>query len=131
MLDKLAAVVSRYEEICFRSEQPDFYNDPKKAAAFLRERNDLEPIVEAYRAYRAAEREGWRTVPVDVATAVRAAYEALGSPPVAVRSSATAEDLPGAAFAGQQDTYLDVSGPDAVLEAVRGCWASLRRTRAG
>ena len=57
MLDKLAAVVSRYEEICFRSEQPDFYNDPKKAAAFLRERNDLEPIVEAYRAYRASEQD--------------------------------------------------------------------------
>jgi len=36
MLDKLAAVESRYAEICFRSEQPDFYNDPKKAAAYLR-----------------------------------------------------------------------------------------------
>ena len=57
MLDKLAAVESRYEEICFRSEQPDFYNDPKKAAAFLRERNELEPIVETYQAYRAAERD--------------------------------------------------------------------------
>ena len=57
MLDKLAAVESRYEEICFRSEQPDFYNDPKKAAAFLRERNDLEPIMEAYRAYRTAEQD--------------------------------------------------------------------------
>ena len=57
MLDKLAAVANRYEEICARSEQPDFYNDPKKAAATLRERNDLEPIVEAYHAYRAAERD--------------------------------------------------------------------------
>ncbi len=57
MLDKLAAVANRYEEICARSEQPDFYNDPKKAAAILRERNDLEPIVEAYLAYRAAERD--------------------------------------------------------------------------
>ena len=57
MLDKLAAVESRYEEICFRSEQPDFYNDPKKAAAFLRERNDLEPIMDAYKAYRAAEQD--------------------------------------------------------------------------
>ena len=57
MLDKLAAVVSRYEEICFRSEQPDFYNDPKKAAAFLRERNELEPIVETYQAYRAAQQD--------------------------------------------------------------------------
>ena len=57
MLDKLQAVESRYEEICARSEQPDFYNDPKKAAAFLRERNDLEPIIEAYRAYRQAEQD--------------------------------------------------------------------------
>ena len=54
MLDKLAAVESRYEEICARSEQPDFYNDPKKAAATLREKNDLEPIIEAFRAYKAA-----------------------------------------------------------------------------
>ncbi len=57
MLDKLQAVASRYEELCARSEQPDFYNDPKKAAAILRERNDLEPIIEAYRAYREAERD--------------------------------------------------------------------------
>ena len=57
MLDKLAAVENRYEEICARSEQPDFYNDPKKAAATLREKNDLEPIIEAFRAYRAARQE--------------------------------------------------------------------------
>ncbi len=57
MLDKLAAVESRYEEICARSEQPNFYDDPKKAAAFLREKNDLEPIIEAYQAYRRAEQD--------------------------------------------------------------------------
>ena len=57
MLDKLAAVESRYEEICARSEQPDFYEDPKKAAAYLREKNDLEPIIEAYQAYRRAEQD--------------------------------------------------------------------------
>ena len=57
MLDKLAAVSNRFEELCARSEQPDFYNDPKKAAAILRERNDLEPIIDAYRAYRNAEQE--------------------------------------------------------------------------
>ncbi|MBQ6851605.1 MAG: peptide chain release factor 1 [Oscillospiraceae bacterium] len=57
MLDKLAAVESRFEELCARSEQPDFYSDPKKAAAILRERNELEPIVEAYQAYRSAERD--------------------------------------------------------------------------
>ncbi len=57
MLNKLQAVESRYEEICARSEQPDFYADPKKAAAFLREKNDLEPIIEAFRAYRTAQQD--------------------------------------------------------------------------
>ena len=57
MLDKLAAVANRYEEICARSEQPDFYADPKKAAAVLREKNELEPIVEAYHAYRQAQQD--------------------------------------------------------------------------
>ena len=57
MLDKLAAVESRYEELCARSEQPDFYADPKKAAQFLREKNELEPIIEAYRAYRQAQQD--------------------------------------------------------------------------
>ena len=57
MLDKLQAVENRFEELCARSEQPDFYNDPKKAAAILRERNDLEPIIEAYRAYRQAQQD--------------------------------------------------------------------------
>ena len=54
MLDKLKAVENRFEELCFKSEQPDFYNDPKKAAKLLRERNDLEPIIEAFRAYKTA-----------------------------------------------------------------------------
>ena len=57
MLDKLQAVANRYEELCAKSEQPDFYADPKKAAALLRERNDLEPIVEAYTAYRQAQQD--------------------------------------------------------------------------
>ena len=57
MLDKLRAVENRFEELCFKSEQPDFYNDPKKAAKLLRERNDLEPIIEAFRAYQEAEQE--------------------------------------------------------------------------
>ena len=70
-------------------------------------------------------------VPDDVAAAVTSAYAALGDRvPVAVRSSATAEDLPGASFAGQQDTYLNVLGTDAVLDAVRRCWASLWTDRA-
>src|SRR6185369_7478085 len=48
----------------------------------------------------------------------------------AVRSSATAEDLPAASFAGQQDTYLNVVGPAAVLQSVSRCWASLFTERA-
>ncbi len=57
MLEKLQAVENRYEELCAKSEQPDFYADPKKAAKLLREKNDLEPIVECYREYNAAVQE--------------------------------------------------------------------------
>jgi len=65
-------------------------------------------------------------VPAGIAEAVRSAYEGLGdNVPVAVRSSATAEDLPFASFAGQQDTFLNVVGADSVLDAVSRCWASL------
>ena len=55
MLNKLQAVAHRFEELCAKSEQPDFYADPKKAAKLLREKNDLEPIVEAFQAYKKAE----------------------------------------------------------------------------
>lgn len=61
---------------------------------------------------------------------IRRAYASLGDTPVAVRSSATAEDLPEASFAGQQVTFLNVSGADGVLEAVRRCWASLYEPQA-
>ena len=57
MLDKLRAVEGRYEELCAKSEQPDFYADPKSAAKLLREKNDLEPIVEAFQAYNIATRD--------------------------------------------------------------------------
>ena len=57
MLEKLKAVESRYEELCARSEQPDFYADPQKAAKLLREKTDMEPIVEAYHAYNRAVRD--------------------------------------------------------------------------
>lgn len=69
-------------------------------------------------------------VPPDVEAAIREAYATLGGVPVAVRSSATAEDLPFASFAGQQDSFMDVSGADAVFQAVRQCWASLWTDRA-
>jgi pyruvate,water dikinase len=69
-------------------------------------------------------------IPPEVEWEVLAAYEQLGQRPVAVRSSATAEDLPEAAFAGQQDTFLNVVGAEALLDAVRRCWASLWTDRA-
>ena len=69
-------------------------------------------------------------VPGQLRQEIGAAYAELGGGAVAVRSSATAEDLPGAAFAGQQDTYLNVLGEDAVVQAVADCWASLWTDRA-
>ncbi len=70
-------------------------------------------------------------LPEAVEQAIRTAYAAMGEAmPVAVRSSATAEDMPDASFAGQQDTYLWVIGADEVVEKVRDCWASLFTTRA-
>ena len=85
-------------------------------------------------------------IPAGLEEAILAAYQQLrepaavpqglppvapqGLPLVAVRSSATAEDLPQAAFAGQQDTYLNVTGPRDLLDAVRRCWASLWTDRA-
>jgi pyruvate,water dikinase len=71
-------------------------------------------------------------IPDEIAEAIAQAYNALTQPAtrVAVRSSATAEDLPDLSFAGQQDTYLNIQGQDAVLEAVKRCWASLWTARA-
>src|SRR4029453_2705525 len=70
-------------------------------------------------------------VPAAIRQAIAEAYARMGDgAPVAVRSSATAEDLPQASFAGQQDPSLHVVGQDAVLAAVRRCWASLWTERA-
>ena len=57
MLQKLQSVANRYEELCAKSEQPDFYADPKTAAKLLREKNDLQPIVETYQDYCRAVQE--------------------------------------------------------------------------
>ena len=57
MLDKLQAVANRYEELCAKAEQPDFYADPARAAKLLKEKNDIEPIVEAYHALCRAKQE--------------------------------------------------------------------------
>lgn len=74
-------------------------------------------------------------IPDDIVREVREAYRRLSDrlgrePEVAVRSSATAEDLPGASFAGQQETYLNVRGVDNILEMVHRCFASLYTDRA-
>ncbi len=74
------------------------------------------------------------SLPEEMAADIRAAYRSLqgeeGALPVAVRSSATAEDLPDLSFAGQQDTYLNIIGEAALLDAVKRCWASLWTARA-
>ncbi len=57
MLKQLQAVQNKYEELCARSEQPDFYADPNKAARLLREKNDLEPVVQTYRSYLRAKQD--------------------------------------------------------------------------
>ncbi len=70
-------------------------------------------------------------IPDDMAAAITSSVARLGARAAyAVRSSATAEDLPAASFAGQQDTYLNVVGPAAVLQHVSRCWASLFTERA-
>jgi len=77
-----------------------------------------------------------KTLPEEIKAAIERDYETLcetcrvESVPVAVRSSATAEDLPTASFAGQQDTYLWIQGAEQVVEKVKKCWASLFTARA-
>jgi phosphohistidine swiveling domain-containing protein len=106
--------------------------------------NDLEDwILETARAPRSEEpasldaasmairtRFASAAMPPEVVDTVRAAYAALGCPPVAVRSSATTEDLPDLSFAGQQDTMLNVIGDAALMRAVVQCWSSLWTARA-
>lgn len=70
------------------------------------------------------------SLPEDVELELNDTYRRMGSPVVAVRSSATAEDLPSASFEGQQETYLNVQGAGTVVEAVKKCWASLWSSRA-
>src|SRR5437660_11144370 len=70
-------------------------------------------------------------IPDDLAAAITLALAQLGEQAAyAVRSSATAEDLPTVSFAGQQDTYLNIVGPAAILRHINRCWASLFAERA-
>jgi rifampicin phosphotransferase len=79
---------------------------------------------------RRRERLSSATIPDQIGAAIAGQYRQMGSPAVAVRSSGTAEDLAAASFAGQHDTFLDVTGEEALLKAVRACWASLWSDRA-
>lgn len=91
--------------------------------------NDEAKLLDAAKKFRHAISEG--KLPEEVEKAVREKYAQLGEQArVAVRSSATAEDLPDASFAGQQETYLNVRGAEAVLTQIRNCYASLWGNRA-
>jgi rifampicin phosphotransferase len=70
------------------------------------------------------------SIPKQITDEILTAYRQLGSGAVAVRSSATAEDLAEAAFAGQQETFLNIIGEQELIEAVRACWTSLWSERA-
>ena len=94
---------------------------------------DVDSLARAAREIR--ERVAGAPLPVAVRAAAMAAYRSmaeagLGAPAVAVRSSATAEDLPSASFAGQQETYLNIRGEDALDQAIRSCFASVFTDRA-
>jgi pyruvate,water dikinase len=127
---------------------PGFATTSDAYRAFVAE-NDLGPVI----AYHVAALEAGRMTLAEVGTAlrraferghwpaaveadIRAAYRDLGerlgqaAPSVAVRSSATAEDLPDASFAGQQETFLNITGEDALITACRRCYASLFTDRA-
>ncbi len=95
---------------------------PSDAAA------DLESLEEASRQIRSFFLAG--KVPEELCAEIAAAYQRLGQPPVAVRSSATMEDLPGLSFAGQQETYLNVLGQEQLRQAIVECWSSLWTARA-
>ncbi len=105
-----------------------------RVAAWLAELDALAPAdLEAARRVGAALREHLtsKPMPSPVRDAVVAAWNAAGAEHAyAVRSSATAEDLPEASFAGQQDTYLNVRGEAELVDRVRACWASLYTDRA-
>jgi pyruvate,water dikinase len=108
-------------------------------------RDSLAPLLDAFRDGRASLKDTGAaarslllsgTFPEALTTAITSAYSDLAArvgreqPAVAVRSSATAEDLPEASFAGQQETFLNVSGEEALLDACRRCFASLFTDRA-
>ncbi|MEB3352620.1 MAG: PEP/pyruvate-binding domain-containing protein, partial [Cyanobacteriota bacterium] len=106
---------------------------PLRALLGALDADDLVALQAAGKAARTLVLEA--TLPLDLSAAILAAYRQLAAPDgtlraVAVRSSATAEDLPDASFAGQQETFLHIEGEEALLEACRRCYASLFTDRA-
>ncbi len=90
--------------------------------------NDLESLERAAAKIQALFEEV--AIPGDILAGIKSAYESIGRTEVAVRSSATAEDLPGTSFAGQYNTYLNVRGNEELYETIKKCWASLWNYRA-
>jgi pyruvate,water dikinase len=114
----------------FRRVMAEATSIDDRLARLSRLRPDARPAI---RALSAEIRQAVEAVaiPDDLAVAITSSLARLGEDAAcAVRSSATAEDLPGASFAGQHDTYLNVGGPAAVLQHVSRCWASLFTERA-
>lgn len=125
-----AVTKEAYEAVVLQSE---FVNEIERLLADL-DPTDLSALAEAGKAVRQLIRA--IPLPSELDDAIRQAYQRLAevcqveNVPVAVRSSATAEDLPGASFAGQQETFLWVRGKEQVVRRVVDCWASLFTDRA-
>ena len=90
--------------------------------------NDLQSLEGAAAKIQALFEEA--AIPGDILAGIESAYALIGRAEVAVRSSATAEDLPGTSFAGQYNTYLNVRGSEELYETIKKCWASLWNYRA-
>ncbi|PXX90814.1 phosphoenolpyruvate synthase [Marinobacter vulgaris] len=124
-----ATTADAYRAFVEHNELEDTIRELTEALA--REEKSLKQVGKAIReAFRHGE------FPEDIEVAIRDAYEELAARnenkdlPVAVRSSATAEDLPEASFAGQQETFLNIRGGDDLIDACRKCYASLFTDRA-
>ena len=106
------------------AEQAREWRLAERSSAHLAANDDEAAASEAAELFRSG------VMRTSIESAIREAHRELGSARVAVRSSATAEDLADASFAGQQDTYLDVASEDEVIASIRSCWASLYSPRA-
>ena len=119
-------ITSAYEQFVAQNQLRPFIVDTIQNI----DNNQPEALQRASRAIQDAFMQA--SMPPEIATAIAGAYASLpgDEPAVAVRSSATAEDLPHLSFAGQQETFLYISGAAALREAVQRCWASLWTARA-